>query len=377
MPHSAPTCEAKSVGPGHGGPRARGRARHGRDQATRPEYALLGTWLATRLDRETQLTFEEIEKIIGGALPPSARSHRSWWGNDETHSHAKSWLSRGFFVTALSLLDETVRFQFSRRLLELRTANAICDTLTSLGAPKFPHIPVSVAKTRVQTLRRDRLAFEAMREGLRRAGSVQIAFHAHVHEPPQRGRRTETGYGTILVYDRHRPTFSPMWMTFEGGEVTIVRALGKKSLGSISTWPEPRRLSGLQFVGLWQLKPRFLVAWPSAEWMQSDEVQLLGAFTLPRHVTPHECLRACTWVLREADAFENGFRKVLFRKRAIYPMRALRLADTYLARYVKPPFSLARSLYRLWPMDPILFFGADESPFDPMLEAFGHQTAGL
>ena len=345
-------------------------------QSKRPQYALLGTWLNSRANRETQLTFEKVEKIIGGTLPASARSHRAWWGNDETHSHAKSWLSRGFFVTALSLQEETVTFRWSPRLAETIQYNMLFDYVAAFGTHGAQRLAISNAKKRVPTLPRDRRGFEAMCEGLRRAGSAQVAFHARVHEPPQRGRRTETGYGTILVYERHSPTHSAMWMTFEGGKVTVVRALGHKSLGSIAQWPESRRLSGLQFVGLWQVKRRFLVAWPSAEWMRSDEVQLVGAFTLPPFATPHECLRVCTWVLREADAFENGLNKVLYRKRPLYPMRALRLADKHLARYVQPPVSLAKPLNRVWAMDPTLFIGADEDPFEPMREAFGYPSAG-
>ena len=55
----------------------------------------------------------------------------------------------------------------------------------------------------------------------------------------------------------------------------------------------------------------------------------------------------CRWVLREADTFEDGLSKVLYRRsRPMYPMRALRLAETHLGRYVRPPETLARSLHR-------------------------------
>ena len=372
----APANPAVSGGASPSGDSVRRDAGRREQQSERPQYALLGTWLNSRSDHEVQLTFKKVEKIIGGALPPSARSHRSWWGNDETHSHAKSWLSRGFFVTALSLQDETVTFRSSPRLSYTIQYNMVYDYAASRGVTLAQRLPISDAKRDVPTLRQDRQGFEAMCEGLRRAGSAQIAFHARVHEPPQRGRRTEGGYASILVYERHNPTTSVVQMTFGEGQITVVGTLGHKSLRSLAQWPGPRRISGLQFVGLWQLKRRFLVGWPTEDSMQSDEIQLVGAFTLSQTATPQECLRVCTWVLREARAFEDGLRKVLFRKRAIYPMRALRLADTYLARYVRPPISLARSMHRIWAMDPTLFFGADESPFDPMLKAFGRPSAG-
>lgn len=48
---------------------------------------------------QVPLTFHEIERLIGGSLPPSARENRSWWGNDSTrHSQAEQWLSAGWRV---------------------------------------------------------------------------------------------------------------------------------------------------------------------------------------------------------------------------------------------------------------------------------------
>jgi hypothetical protein len=39
------------------------------------------------------LSFSQIETIIGGALPPSARRHRALWSNSSTY--AKAWTSAG------------------------------------------------------------------------------------------------------------------------------------------------------------------------------------------------------------------------------------------------------------------------------------------
>lgn len=57
------------------------------------------------------LRFAELDRLVGG-LPPSARNHRSWWGNThhEMHVHANSWVSVGWVVTELDLQAERVTF---------------------------------------------------------------------------------------------------------------------------------------------------------------------------------------------------------------------------------------------------------------------------
>jgi len=34
--------------------------------------------------QEMTLTFQQVESILGFALPPSARQHRAWWANPST-----------------------------------------------------------------------------------------------------------------------------------------------------------------------------------------------------------------------------------------------------------------------------------------------------
>lgn len=47
------------------------------------------------------LSFQEIEKLIGSRLPPSAYEHRAWWSNQAEVSNrpqAKAWREAGFEV---------------------------------------------------------------------------------------------------------------------------------------------------------------------------------------------------------------------------------------------------------------------------------------
>ena len=57
------------------------------------------------------LTYPEIEKILGFALPDSAHKHmRAYWSNSETHSYALSWLSIGY-RTRVDIEERTVVFE--------------------------------------------------------------------------------------------------------------------------------------------------------------------------------------------------------------------------------------------------------------------------
>jgi hypothetical protein len=76
-------------------------------------YARLAIWLSKQPGRtkEVQLRFDDIESIIGGELPPSARQHRAWWANDTvSHVQSKEWLDAGWRVTYINLSEQRVTF---------------------------------------------------------------------------------------------------------------------------------------------------------------------------------------------------------------------------------------------------------------------------
>jgi hypothetical protein len=75
--------------------------------------------LRHHLGRQTRshvpMTFQQIESVIGGRLPASARKHRSWWANDATgHAHAGAWLGAGYRTAQVDMAGE--RLVFERRL---------------------------------------------------------------------------------------------------------------------------------------------------------------------------------------------------------------------------------------------------------------------
>lgn len=61
------------------------------------KYRGLTEYLLKSNSDRIQLTYSEIEKLIGFPLPSSARNHmRAYWANTETHSYASSWLAIGY-----------------------------------------------------------------------------------------------------------------------------------------------------------------------------------------------------------------------------------------------------------------------------------------
>jgi hypothetical protein len=60
------------------------------------EYRALHTYLEHRYASVVVLTFEQIESLIGFALPASARTEREWWTNMvQTHGHSAAWTGAG------------------------------------------------------------------------------------------------------------------------------------------------------------------------------------------------------------------------------------------------------------------------------------------
>ena len=58
------------------------------------EYEVLKAYLATLpyYQWEAAFSFEQLEKLLGRKLPPSAYKHRPWWGNDYGVSLREEWV---------------------------------------------------------------------------------------------------------------------------------------------------------------------------------------------------------------------------------------------------------------------------------------------
>ena len=75
-------------------------------------YDPLRRYLAGRSEPVVRLSFADIEHIIGGPLPASARRHRPWWANERSgsHVHASAWMGAGRRTANVDLNLGTVDF---------------------------------------------------------------------------------------------------------------------------------------------------------------------------------------------------------------------------------------------------------------------------
>lgn len=73
-------------------------------------YAPLYRHLLSAPGEELVMTFAEIEDVLGGKLPPSARKHRPCWANSQVSLLGRVWLRAGWRVAAIDIPTEEVRF---------------------------------------------------------------------------------------------------------------------------------------------------------------------------------------------------------------------------------------------------------------------------
>lgn len=76
------------------------------------KYAPLQRDLGARPRVDTELTFGEIERILGFELPPSAHEHNAWWSNERgSHVQARAWMDAGWQVWHVRRSEKKVYFK--------------------------------------------------------------------------------------------------------------------------------------------------------------------------------------------------------------------------------------------------------------------------
>jgi hypothetical protein len=74
------------------------------------KYEVLTTFLVERSEPVVEVTFAELDRMVGG-LPTSARNHAAWWANSRTgQPHARYWLDAKRRATP-DFNGERVRFE--------------------------------------------------------------------------------------------------------------------------------------------------------------------------------------------------------------------------------------------------------------------------
>ena len=74
-------------------------------------YQRLRRYLEALRGNEWQATFDQIERVIGSDLPPSARNHPAWWSNTTSHSQALAWMKAGWITRKVTLAERSVVFE--------------------------------------------------------------------------------------------------------------------------------------------------------------------------------------------------------------------------------------------------------------------------
>ena len=78
---------------------------------TSSTYQRLTDYLLQKDQDMLRLSFQEIEDILGVALPPSAYEHRAWWANSLSHSHARhGWLKANYETAKVDVDGREVSF---------------------------------------------------------------------------------------------------------------------------------------------------------------------------------------------------------------------------------------------------------------------------
>ena len=81
-----------------------------RIRAKMAKYDPLSDWLIRQTSSSVDCSFSELHELVGG-LPPSARAHAAWWGNDGHHVQVRAWLDAGFHVAQVNVSAERVSFK--------------------------------------------------------------------------------------------------------------------------------------------------------------------------------------------------------------------------------------------------------------------------
>lgn len=84
----------------------------------RTKYSPLTDYLMQNAHERIEMTFDEVEAVMGGAqLPPSARNPRlaQWWDNDPGNVQARAWLDAGYLIEAVDVPGQRVRFRCTDR----------------------------------------------------------------------------------------------------------------------------------------------------------------------------------------------------------------------------------------------------------------------
>jgi hypothetical protein len=76
------------------------------------KYDRLGEFLQAQRGKVVPMTFAEIERVIGGKLPPNSPQYPAWWSNNPSNNvMTKVWLGAGFRTEQVDVKSRKVVFR--------------------------------------------------------------------------------------------------------------------------------------------------------------------------------------------------------------------------------------------------------------------------
>ena len=95
------------------------------------KYEPLKVFLRKQGNAYVNMTFSDIERIIGAPLPYSSKVHRAWWSNNPSNNvMTKEWLAAGFQTEQVDIGGEKLVFR--------RVRKTVPDSEGERGVPKSP-----------------------------------------------------------------------------------------------------------------------------------------------------------------------------------------------------------------------------------------------
>jgi hypothetical protein len=82
----------------------------GRPKGSGRRYLPLAEHLARTQGNRTELSLDQIDRLLGAALPTSAKKFRTFWANSDT-PQGRSWASAGFRVSQADVAAGTIVFE--------------------------------------------------------------------------------------------------------------------------------------------------------------------------------------------------------------------------------------------------------------------------
>jgi hypothetical protein len=75
-------------------------------------YDKLKHFLRNAKGTDVDMTFAQIEGVLGRALPPSAFKHRAWWSNNpDNNVMTKAWLEAGYQTVVVDMAARMLTFE--------------------------------------------------------------------------------------------------------------------------------------------------------------------------------------------------------------------------------------------------------------------------